>query len=256
MQLPQSLPPRAPGSSGHSAWLARLTEEGDAPAEPPAPLIEPGAAWSLPALPAPLSAATSIADQLEPHAPTGLSRPVRIRRWPIVAGLIAVAGGVAVAVALARSGRGGTSRRTSGRADAMAHAVEAVDARPAPVDAAVVVVADPPDAAPPTTVDAAPPPPDASAADRAAERAAAAERRRKEIAAHLAEAEVGYKTKNYLKQQSEADAVLELDSRHSRANFLYGDALLHSRDKINGCKYLARSRSTAAKALMTETGCK
>jgi eukaryotic-like serine/threonine-protein kinase len=258
MQLPASLPPgaRGAGSSGHSAWLARLTEEGNAPADPPpGPLIEPGAAWSLPGV-ALQSAATSIADQLEPSAPTGLSRPVRIRRWPMVAGLIAIAGGVAVAVALARGG--GTSRRTSGSADALAHAVEPVDARAADLpatDAAIAVVVRA-DAAIVVAVADAAPRPDADPAAAADRAAAAAERRKREIAQHLAAAELGYKAKNYLKQQSEADEVLQLDPRNARANFLVGDALIRSRDKVNGCKYLARSRSSAAKALMAEAGCK
>jgi serine/threonine-protein kinase len=237
-------------STGRSGWVAQLTPDGEAPVEPPAPHLTPGAAWELPRS----QPVSGIADGLEPEVPPGTSRPVRVRRWPIAAGLavaLAIAGAVgwiASRRGAAASGSGSVTGSGSTRDPEVAATVEPVDAAPAAVVAVV-----PADAASAGTNDAAG---FAAVADRsgAAERA---ERRREEIAEHLAAAEKAHRAGRPLLQQAEADAVLELDRRHPRANFLFGDALIQAKDLTNGCAYLKRARGVAAaRARMAEAGCK
>jgi len=238
--------PARPASGTHSLWLARLSEQGEADPEAPPPLITQGGGWGVAPAPPDPTGATGLADGLEPE--TGASRPVQIRRWPVVAALLAAVGGIAVVVAI--KARGATASRSDSRtaslADALATVVERVDAAPAPVptpDAASGSAAPPPDAG----VDAAPrgkPDPDVG------------RDRRREIAQHLAAAEAGHTTHNRLKQMTEADEVLHLDARNSRANFLFGDALVQAGDLANGCSYLKRARGAAARTRFTEAGCK
>jgi hypothetical protein len=241
MQLPAA-------GSGKSGWVPGLTPDGElAPVQPPAPLEVAGASWGQAPRSQPVS---GIADGLEPdEPPPGMSRLVVVRpRWPIAVGVVA---------ALAAAGIIGwkASRSASGSGSRSAAAVS---------DAAVVVVAPAPSDAAPRSVaaDASPAHPEqaltegerASRDDTAAVRA---ERRKKEIAEHLAEAEKAFRAKRPLLQQAAADAVLALDKRHPRANFLFGDALVQAKDLTNGCAYLKRARGVAAaKARMAEVGCK
>jgi serine/threonine protein kinase len=246
------LPPRD-GPSSHSTFLAPLTEEGEPPPEPATRTLM-GTGWTDPGAMTPTASPVSgIAARLEPDLaddapPDGASRPVRIRRWPLLAGLAAVVGGGLVVLAIKRGGAT-ASRNGPGSGEALASAVERDDARPA---------AGAPDAAVPTMPmpDAAPARPAVDAARRPApdeQAQAERERRRREIAAHLAAAE---NASNPLKQMAEAEAVLDLDPRNSRANYLFGDALIKSKDLTNGCSYLKRSRSKAARVRMAEAGCK
>ena len=176
--------------------------------------------------------------------------PVRIRRWPIlVAGVAALAG--VVAVALAMRGGGDTAARASA-AGPLANVVERADAAASPLPVPV--------AAPPADASPAPALPDAGAATaRVPDRTppdGGAERRRRELADHLAAAEAAFRGKNQLKQMAEAEAVLELDRRHARANFLFGEALVRAGDAASGCTYLKKSRTAAARAVMAEARCK
>jgi serine/threonine protein kinase len=259
MQLPSLAPDQARPEGGHSVWLARLSDEGDAPPQAE-PLYTPRGGWGLPAaepsaqgasaqVPSAGASSTSmLADRLEPT--TGLSRPVHVRRWPLVGAGLAVVGVAAVIIALQT--RGSDAKRAGGGdPPRVANGVEPRDAAiappppPATPDAAPTVV-------PVALPDAAPRSPDSTTA-------AAAERerkRREQIAAHLAAAEAGYAAHNRLKQMTEADEVLHLDRSHPRANFLFGDALVQARDLTNGCAYLKKSRSRAAKERMAEVGCK
>ena len=237
MQLPVA------GSGGKSGWVAGLTPDGELPpVQPDAPLHAPGASWADAPRSQPVS---GIAEGLEPdRPPTGASRPVLIRRrWPIAAGVVAaLATAGVIAWSASRSASGSDSR------SATPPALDAVPVAVAPPDAAPLApILGPPDAAPGSTTDD----------DAAAAAAARAERKKKEIAEHLAEAEKAHRAKRPLLQQAAADAVLALDKRHPRANFLFGDALVQAKDLTNGCAYLKRARGiAAAKARMAEVGCK
>ena len=238
MQLPARVQTR-------SVWLARLTPEGELPPEEPPPLA--GDSWPAPA---PRSgSASGIADQLEAPEP-GVSRPVRVRRWPAVLVVLILAGGAAGAIAW--WARGGSERRPPVAVAPDAPAVvriAAADAAPAP---AIVIDA----AAPPATADASPPTPAPAQRDKERERDA---QRRDEIARHLAVAEAAYRVgpAKKLRQLTEANFVLDLDKHHPRANFLAGDALIHYGDRSRGCAFLRKARGVAqARERMTEAGCK
>jgi hypothetical protein len=59
--------------------------------------------------------------------------------------------------------------------------------------------------------------------------------------AHLAAAEAAYRSKQVLKQLTEANAALEAEPRNRRAAFLAGDALQKSGDKVRACRFFKRS---------------
>jgi serine/threonine protein kinase len=252
LQLP---PGFSRDAATHSVWLARLSADGDpSPEAPSEALVTPGGGWGMPGAQsdagASASALSGIAGRLEPES--GASVPVQIRRWPILAaGVAALVGVVAVALAM-RGGRGETAARASA-AGPLANVVERGDAAASPLPVPVAAPA----------ADASPlrEPPDASVAtarvpDRTPPPDGGGERRRRELADHLAAAEAAFRGKNQLKQMAEAEAVLELDRRHARANFLFGEALVRAGDAASGCAYLKKSRTAAARAVMAEARCK
>jgi hypothetical protein len=71
------------------------------------------------------------------------------------------------------------------------------------------------------------------------------------IKEHLAEAERARRAGKFLKQLTEADAVLRIAPHHRRALFLAGDALVRSGDKVRGCARLKNS----SKARWRAAGC-
>ena len=162
---------------------------------------------------------------------TGMSPVVAPRRRGMVLALgsILVAGMIALAIGVAVNRRSRTAAPTADAAqvasvaDAGAGLTGAVDAGPgAPLDGVA-----------PT--DAAPPRADAGARIDAGARLPP---RNMEAATHLKNAEAAARTGNRLGQLAEADLALKADPRNVRARYLLADALIQGGDLDRGCKYL------------------
>jgi eukaryotic-like serine/threonine-protein kinase len=149
-------------------------------------------------------------------SPETTSLPVHNRRRSLglVIGLLVVVGVIGTAVVIA------ASRRTSRSASPSAS-----------IDAALVVVD-------------APLPPDTAIADAAIAAAPPDARvvrptpKDPKLEEHLRNAEEALRTKNLMRQLTQADLALALDKRNPRAKYLYGDALIKYGQTDKGCRYL------------------